>query len=401
MNLYYVANARLPTDKAHGLQIVENCEALAAEGARVSLIAPRRRHGPEGRADADPYAHYGVERTFQLDRVWCLDLFPLGRWLEWLAYPVLTLTFAAAAAARLRRRPAGIIYTRHLRVLAVLLVLRPADAYVYEAHQSPRSSLGRALERVCLRRARAVFAVTDRLADACRRQGARSAMVARDGFRASRFLAVPDRLEARRRLGLPADAFIVGYVGRLRTLGMTKGLGSVVDAIAALGDPRMMLCVVGGPAGDVAALRGRWRSAGLDDAACRTPGQVPPRDVPAYLAALDVCVLPFPMTPHFAGSASPLKLFEYMAAGRPIVASSLEAIAEVVEDGRTALLVPPSDAAALAAALARLRDEPALGARLGAAAREASRAYDWRVRARRILAALEQTGGTAAGGGAD
>jgi glycosyltransferase involved in cell wall biosynthesis len=99
-------------------------------------------------------------------------------------------------------------------------------------------------------------------------------------------------------------------------------------------------------------------------------------------------VLPFPRTAHFARSASPLKLFEYMAAGRPIVASALESVEEVVEDERTALLVPPSDPDALASALARLADDPGLAERLGAAAREAVTPFAWRARARCILAEL-------------
>ena len=64
MKLLYVANARIPTEKAHGLQIMQNCEALAEAGAAVTLWAARRINTVELRGVADPWAHYGVTRNF-------------------------------------------------------------------------------------------------------------------------------------------------------------------------------------------------------------------------------------------------------------------------------------------------------------------------------------------------
>jgi glycosyltransferase involved in cell wall biosynthesis len=110
-----------------------------------------------------------------------------------------------------------------------------------------------------------------------------------------------------------------------------------------------------------------------------------------YLAAFDACAMPFPWTPHFAYSASPLKLFEYMAAGRPIVASSLPAIAEVLRDGENALLVPPGDVSKLAMAVARLRDDRPFGDRLAAVAKREAAAFAYESRAARILDELKRT----------
>src|SRR5690606_19885917 len=86
---------------------------------------------------------------------------------------------------------------------------------------------------------------------------------------------------------------------------------------------------------------------------------------------------------------SPLKLFEYLALGRAIVASDLPAIREVLTHDVDALLVPPGDAAALAAAIGRLADDAALRTRLGAAARARAAAFTWAARAERLEAALE------------
>src|SRR5205807_10101774 len=124
------------------------------------------------------------------------------------------------------------------------------------------------------------------------------------------------------------------------------------------------------------------------------PGLVPHAQMPDYLAACDVLVSPHGRQVdggEFFGS--PTKLYEYMAAGRPIVASAVGQIAEALCDGQTALLVPPDDPEALAAAILRLVDAACLRARIGAAARQqAERAHTWRGNAERLLAALREAG---------
>jgi glycosyltransferase involved in cell wall biosynthesis len=106
--------------------------------------------------------------------------------------------------------------------------------------------------------------------------------------------------------------------------------------------------------------------------------------VPGLLAAMDVAVAPSPAMPNFY--FSPLKIFEYMAAGLPVVASDVGQIAEVIKHERTGLLCPPDDPAALAAALERLRCRPRLRARLSRNARAAVlRHHTWDHTVDRIL----------------
>jgi glycosyltransferase involved in cell wall biosynthesis len=134
------------------------------------------------------------------------------------------------------------------------------------------------------------------------------------------------------------------------------------------------------------ALRQQWIAAGLPAADFRYAGQVAPDEVPLYLSAFDVCAMPHPYTEHFARATSPLKLFEYMASQRPIIASDLPGWADVVQDGDNAVLVPPGDVAALSEALHCLRDDPALRQSLAAAAYAHVMAhYTWDQRARMIL----------------
>jgi glycosyltransferase involved in cell wall biosynthesis len=101
-------------------------------------------------------------------------------------------------------------------------------------------------------------------------------------------------------------------------------------------------------------------------------------------------VVPFLRSAMTERHTSPLKAFEAMAAGRPIVASDLPSSREVLRHGENALLVPPGDAAALAAALRRLADDPALAARLARGAFEEAPRYSWDARARSLRGLLEE-----------
>lgn len=395
MRLIYIANMRVPTEKAHGLQIMQNCEALADAGAEVQLWVPRRRNTPALRAVGDPWAYYGVRRNFTLRRVPCVDLTPLAAeqtgLLARLVFYLQAFTFALAALALALFTRADVYYSRDRLALLALSLVKPRRALAYEAHQFSPSRRGRRLERLAARRMGTVIAVTPPLAAELVKLGVPAARVlaAHDGFRRERFTDLPPQAEARRALGWPDNLFIVGYVGRLHTLAMDKGVGTLIEALRDVDGAALAL--VGGPDEMAAALRDRWRALGLEGAYFLYAGQVESGRVPLYLSAFDVCAMPFPFTTHFAFFASPLKLFEYMAAGRAVVASDLPAWADVVQDGQTALLTPPGDVGALAAALRRLRDDPAQRDRLGQQARaRALEMYTWDARARAILCKLAE-----------
>ena len=392
--LLYISTMRLPTEKAHGLQIMQNCEAFADAGCDVTLWVARRWNTREMRAVADPFQYYGVSANFKLRRIPCIDLFPLfpadsagAR----LAFYILQLSYALASVILLLFTRADIYFSRDAIIMSLLSRLRAPSSLAYEAHQFPASGRGAALQRQVVTRVGSVIAVTPRLReDLLRQRGADlgRTIVAHDGIRKARFEQLPDRATARRQIGWTQEAFIVGYVGRLHTLGMDKGVGTLVDALATIEGAHLAL--VGGPDDMADCLRNRWRELGLPPERFLYAGHVPPAEVPLYLSAFDVCALPLPAETHFAQYASPMKLFEYMAAGRAIVASDLPSWADVATDGETALLLPPDDVAAWSKAIEGLRRDCDLRMRLGKRARErALERYSWDVRAQRILAHIQ------------
>ena len=249
--LLYISTMRLPTEKAHGLQIMQNCEAFADAGCDVTLWVARRWNTPEMRAVADPFRHYGVSANFALRRIPCIDVFPLfpaesagAR----LAFYLLQLSYALACVILLLFARADFYYSRDAFILYLLSKLRAKSSLAYEAHQFPFSGRGAALQRQVIAGVGSVIAVTPRLReDLVQRRGADPGrtIVAHDGIRRARFDQLPDQALARRQIGWPAEAFIVGYVGRLQTLGMDKGVGALVEALGAIDGA--CLALVGGP----------------------------------------------------------------------------------------------------------------------------------------------------------
>ena len=389
--LFYISLMRLPTEKAHGLQIMQNCEAFADAGCEVTLWVARRWNTREMRRLRDPFAYYGVARKFTVRRIPCLDLFPLfptdGAGAR-LAFYLLQLTYALFMLLRLAFVRADIYYSRDELLLALLGWLKGKGKLAYEAHLFPMSGRGAALQTSVCRRAGSVIAITPQLRDdLIKKRGGDPAriIVAHDGVRQARFADLPDRAVARRQIGWDESAYIVGYVGSLRMIGRDKGVGSLLQALAKV--PESQLALVGAEAEDAEPLRQAWVKLGVDVSRFHAVGRVPPPEVPIYLRALDVCAMPHPATQQFSRYTSPLKLFEYMAAGRAIVASDLPGWSDVVVDGETALLCPPDDIESWTAALLRLRDDPRLCARLGETAREKVLAdFTWSARAEKILA---------------
>jgi glycosyltransferase involved in cell wall biosynthesis len=312
---------------------------------------------------------------------------------------------AQAAALAAGPRAFDLVVTRDLGVAAALVRLprgvRPP--LVYESHgyapevsralpgllaEAPAPSAAKlrrlaARERRTWRRAEGYVTITAALA---------GELIDRFGPREN-VAVVPDgvRLPPGRRFEPPPQTSrpVVAYAGHLYPW---KGVDVLVRALARL--PHVDALIVGGHPGEGDLLRVRaLAEAHALGTRLTFTGLVPPADVAAHLARARVVVLPNTATGISERYTSPLKLFEYLAAGRAIVASDLPAIREIVQHGEHAWLVPPGDEAALAAAIDHLVRHPDVAARLAERAFAHAADFSWARRAARLEAIAGQARG--------
>jgi glycosyltransferase involved in cell wall biosynthesis len=364
-----VAGTALPSRVASAVNVLKMCRSFAAAGHEVTLYARGRQEDAAAVFDA-----YGLERDFEL----VLRAPPGLRLTKNLLYP------AQVAREVARRPPPDLLYGRHAYALACAAG-RNAARFAYEAHALPKRRPRLLAEAWLFRRPRfsLLVAISRALADD---YGARfpslkgrEVLVAHDG-------ADPVAAEADGPLPGRPGAPRIGYVGHLYP---GKGM-EMVAAVAAL-LPECDVHAIGGTERDLASWRGLC--AGL--ANLHFHGFVPHGQVPARLARFDLLLAPPAARVSSAAGReigrwmSPLKVFEYMAAGKPILASDIPALREILRDGETALLLPPGEPEAWAAAARALLRDPGRAAALGARARAALLAeYTWDARAARILARL-------------
>jgi glycosyltransferase involved in cell wall biosynthesis len=232
--------------------------------------------------------------------------------------------------------------------------------------------LARWLEAYVWRSADKVLAVT----------GVLKRMIEQAGVRADRIEVVPNGIDPAEFADVASgargsDRVVLGFVGFVREW---HGLDGVIAAMAAARDTAPMDLIVVGEGRICAALEQQAASLGLADRVHFT-GLRPREQIPALVTGFDIA-----LQPRVVDYASPLKIFDYMAAGRAIVAPDQENIREILRDGETALLFDPSRPEAMWQAIARLAGDAGLRHRLGAAARAeiVRRDFTWAGNARRV-----------------
>jgi glycosyltransferase involved in cell wall biosynthesis len=384
LGILYLADIRFPLERANGIQSFATCHALAERGHQVTLIVRPDTHVPP----RDPYAFYGLTRLPTLH----VEAAPLAG--PPTARRAGYLTFALGRA--LGRARQDLIFTRDLALASLLLHVPAAirAPVVYEAHTiaadaaAARPQLlsgGEAASPAKLRRLASRDARVWRAAEGYVTITAGLARELERRFGPRRRIAiVPDGTAAARNAeGAAAeDVFTIGYAGHLYPW---KGVDLIIEAVTALQDTRAV--IVGGHDKEPDLARLKQLAIDLDCASRVTfTGPVTPPDVPARLREADVLILPNRASAISTEFTSPLKLFEYMASGRPIVASDLPSFREILRDGENALLVEAGNPQALVAGITRIKQDRELGARLARQAAEDVREYTWSRRAERLEA---------------
>lgn len=369
MKITYLANLRIPTQRAHGYAIMKMCEQFVKQGVEVELVAPNKKDS----IGINPFDYYGLERNFKIRRLLAFDF--LGRlrfgkrfffWLDLLFfYFVFMFSWRSASAKN--------VYTRDY-FLAFLL---PPERYsvFLELHDLPKTN---PWFKRAVKKAKKIIVISRGLRDDLKKIGVaeEKILVAPDAVDLEKFDVKISQEEARQKMGLPNDKKIIMYAGHLYGW---KGADVLADAAAALAEH--LVVFIGGIGSELDNFEKKHKNRGNIKI---IPFQARER-MPFYLKAADVLVLPNKKGERISEKyTSPLKLFEYMASGAPIVASDLPSIREALDEN-SAVLVEPNNPEELAMGINKILNNETLGNKIAESALEAVKNYTWEKRAENIL----------------
>ena len=368
MKIAYLSSAAVPSNSAHSLQVMKMCQAMQQEGHTVTLVLP-----PAGgkTAAADWERLYGVTIRFEVRRVNLPPVF--GR---------RGLAFALAGEAA--RLSPDMVYTRGVDIAwaAAARGLRT----VVEIHALPAGWFGPWYLRMLARNpAVRMIAISRPLKDFLRGRFAglagHSILIAPDAVDLERYKRLPSPEKARARLGLPQKGFTAGYFGSLVA---GRGVEQIIELAGRL--PKVSFIVLGGEEAAV----DRWKRQAPNRENLRWMGHIPNAELPLYQAACDALLMPYQkaVTVQNRGNTaeimSPMKLYEYMAAGRLILTSDLPALRVILNETNSVLL--PCDAIDLwMAALGKAQCAKVWAGVLASRARKDVQPFTWRNRVRTIM----------------
>ena len=332
IKIAYVANFRLPTEKAHGVQVVKMCDDFAASQVKLTLIYQKRKQINKQLVGQNLFKYYGVKKTFTAKKIPNIDLLPLhqiGINTGPIAFLVQELSFSLVASISLIRFD-GYIFTR-VKLVALFMSLWRKDV-IYEAHDSASNYVDKLVARSVFK----VITISKSITSSWQAINA-STFEAYDAVSPEFFRQI-SKSKAREALGLPTRNPIVIHTGNLY---MHKGVQTILNTAEKL--PEIDFYFVGGsivdkniePIGKLAKLLPNVRIVGHE----------PYRLIPTWLYAADMLIIAnSARTQKSNRDTSPLKLFEYLATGKTILASKVPAITEVVNSDHVYFFKPDSPA---------------------------------------------------------
>ena len=374
MRIVCISASQVPSDTANSIQVMKVCQAFTQLGNEVILLVPGPQ--PEGLQPAGLQKHYGLQTLFNI---------------EWLPARTRRL-FPWTAVRRARRLDTDMLYAWPIQ--SAVLGLRAGIPSMLEMHDFPTGLFGPFWFRlfVSWHGRKRLLPITDALRRALERKYRHlpdeQVVIAPDGVDLERYVSLPDLAAARRELSLPVAPTV------LCTGHLYEGRGADLFLTLAGKFPQASFVWVGGRPADV----GSWKTRATERSLSNVifTGFVPNEHIPLYQSAADVLLMPYQQTIATSSGGntteicSPMKMFEYMAAGRAILTSDLSVLHEVLDDSM-AVFCPIDDLKAWVSALEGLLADEKRRQAFGQCARRAVTQYAWVERGRRNLRGFEIT----------
>lgn len=361
IRIAYCTNVRLPSERAHGHQVARVCDALAKQGHEVTIFAPFRKNPIK----QDYWEFHKADRKVQLKHLGTFD--PIDRW--WipkiLQLPILNLLFKGALVSRLKNF--DLFYTRTPALLPALINAK--KKIILELHSLPNRGRG-AFVSFC-NQCTLIVCLTTPMKNELKSWGVTAPITVES-----------DGVDLAHHSTAHAKEGRLGYAGQLQSMGLSKGIPELIAAFHMLHSAgRHVHVAIAGPETSNTGLMQKLQGPGI-----HYSGFLPHDQIPHFLAECSILVYPAPKSDHpfYNRDTSPLKIFEYMAANRPIVTADLPPIRDVLDES-TAFFCKPGDAEDLARVIAYVMDHPEEAKMRAEAAHKKVQHYTWDKRVERIL----------------
>lgn len=371
--MFLIFHGRFPSEKAAAIFAAKDAEAFAEEGIEVVLIAPRRIT----RSAEDAFDYYKIRRNFRIAYLPVVDLMFLPFaptfffWVSFISFSLSSFFYLLFRAVR-----HDIVYSNE--PLPLFLASFAFPLTFYEMQDFPESKIK--LFGLMLRRI-AFISVSNRWKKEEMEKvfsvASRKMLYEPNAVDFSEFDIAMEKEEARRKLSLPLDKKIIVYTGHLYGW---KGVDTLALAARELPDEYRVFFVGGTPEDQA-----RFRTAHGDCRNVAIVGLKPHSEIPLWQKAADLLVLPNTAKERISRYyTSPMKLFEYMASKRPIIASRIPALAGLVDE-RSVVFFEPDDPNKLAEAIKNTCANAELAESISSRAYELAKEFTWEKRAQRIL----------------
>jgi glycosyltransferase involved in cell wall biosynthesis len=372
MKITYIVNSRIPTEKAHGYQICKMCEEFVNSSAEIELIYPTRKNTIE----ESLFEYYGLNKIFSVKKIKFFDFISREKYF-FRQGQILQSIFFALRLFFLKIDRQSIIYTRDSEIAWIFK--RRGYKVFYEAHSWPNSK--ERLYYYFLKDVDGIICNSRGTLERHKKSGLKELMVASNGVDLNEFESKKSREELRTELALPMEKKIVMYVGHLYGW---KGVDTIIKAAELMKcDEDILFVMIGGVDEDILTYRNILKNKKIRNVLLL--GRKKKHTIPRYLKSADILLLPnSAISTESIEYTSPLKMFEYMASGVPIVASSLPALREVLNDGNS-VLVKPDDAEDISQEIKELLGAEEKGIEIAKQAVIDVQEYSWRKRAEKII----------------
>lgn len=290
------------------------------------------------------------------------------------------------------------VYCREARLLFFLLlfnklIFRQKLKFAYEIHAIDENFINGVIEKILTLWIRKFILISENLREIYIKKyklEKEKTMVAPDGVNLGIFNINLSKDEARKEKNLPLNKKILVYTGKFKTMGMDKGLSDIMKAVKILNDENILFVAVGGYGEEVKYYDDLSRQLSVSERV-RLVSLSPQADLAIYQKAADVLLMPFPFNTHYAYYMSPLKMFEYMGGCRPIIATDLPSIREVLNNpsassGQSnAIIVKPDNPEDLARGIKIVLENKELADKISVQAFRDAEKYTWEKRTEYIL----------------